>query len=173
MKIYAHIFSFIVSVGIPLAYASAAETELESACSRSNRDGFSCYQLADQYRYGIGVPRDLKTGLEYLTKGCEKGHSESCLHAGYAYNRGEGTEPDIAKGFALHQRACALRNDQACREAGLRLSLGLGVPIDSMEGDVYLFRACRLGNAPACISVDARMGLTNPTLWKDLYGKCR
>ena len=63
MKINAHLPTFIVSVGTPLTYASAAETEIESTCSRSNR-------------YGIGIPRDTMEGDVYLFRACRLGNAQ-------------------------------------------------------------------------------------------------
>ena len=82
--------------------------------------------LADKYREGIGVPKDIKRAFELYRMAAEQDYVSAIQNVGIMYYSGTGTEQDIPKAKELFIRAATLGDVNAI------LTLK---NIDKMEGN--------------------------------------
>ncbi len=108
------------------------------------------YAIALLYRDGIGVDKDLRAAVRWLTKAAERGHPNSQYALGRMYEKGEGGYQDIAKAREWYILASRLG-----RHAGAQFALGQlyfkgsGVPQDFAEAHVWFRKAARRGHPAA------------------------
>lgn len=102
------------------AAASAPEDKAnQAALSCQNGSAHACYELADIYYYGRGLPRDLTAALRYYSRACEQRDDAGCYNAADMYARGEGTAKDRSKAISYFDRGCSLGDTRACTAVSL------------------------------------------------------
>ena len=78
-----------------IADASAAKSFFSYA--RDLEGGEACYNLAVMYLEGVGVSKNYRTALQYMTDSAEMGCIEAQLYLGMAYTLGYLLNPDIVR----------------------------------------------------------------------------
>ena len=156
--------------------ANQAATTYRSNCE-FGRHGPSCYSLGQLYHSDVG---DHAKAFEYNRKGCELGHTKSCLDAGLA-NLSNQTEDgcireDIPLAVSYLEKACKLGSGFSCYMlAGVYISGAPGV----VERDVsaalkYDFEACKLNFPLACANLNGALASGSPSsgaLWRAAHIK--
>lgn len=121
-------------------------------------DGRSCFLLAQAYRAGLGVPRDLGRSRHLLERSCTAEWPAGCAALGQVLFRGAGVPRDVGGAADAMDKACAGGEPASCADLGVMLQRGLGVPQDPDRGGVLLGRACALGLDAACQALEAGSG---------------
>lgn len=103
--------------------AAAAAIALGGAGKRPGDDlyteceggvGYSCGTLALRYKYGDGVPLDLKRAHGYFHAACRSGLLYACGYAGEMFIEGKGVARDREAGAQLLRKACAKGDAYSC-----------------------------------------------------------
>ena len=104
----------------------------------------ACSAFATVCLSGTGGPRDVKTGIEVLSKLCDPPHNDAraCVKLGSAFLRGEATYPGVIKDIkAAHEkmkRACdELGHPNGCQVLAVMYSKGDGVEKDEKLAQKY------------------------------------
>ena len=95
------------------------------------------------------IPRDPETGIAYLVRAAENGHSGAMLTYARALMAGEGVPQDRDEGAYWLRQAAEAEHQWAQLELGRRLIRGDGMSVDTAEGRVWLERSAAQGNQPA------------------------
>ena len=83
-----------------------------------------CFELANIYHAGIGVPANPKMALYFYSKACNFGHMFSCVVKGNIYKNGNIVTKNIALSMLLYQRACEGREAIGCNNLGYEYQYG-------------------------------------------------
>src|SRR5262245_29247283 len=106
------------------AQATFAEEAIDPAAAKKACDKGSvtdCHALAQLFREGLGVPKDLGKSAGLLKKACEKQHAQSCFELAQQHWTGEGVSKDIPKAAELMQKACDGGYAESCGKLGKAL----------------------------------------------------
>jgi uncharacterized protein len=95
------------------------------------------------------VPKDPETGIAYLARAAQNGHSGAMLTYARALLAGNGVAADPAEGAYWLRQAAEADHEWAQLELGRRLVRGDGMTADPAEGRRWLERSAAKGNAPA------------------------
>ena len=89
-----------------------AATIVKDSCE-TYADQMSCYQLANRYRDGDGIARDLPKAVALFRRLCElpKGYGIGCQELSRLYKRGEGVPKSAAKAAQLQSRLAKIMDD--------------------------------------------------------------
>jgi TPR repeat protein len=68
-------------------------------------DGAAMVTLGYRYRFGEGVPRDLKKMLHWYRRGADHGDATAIANLAICYQNGEGVKADAERAFALREEA--------------------------------------------------------------------
>ena len=154
----------------------------------------NCFQIAESYRKGNGVPRDVARAAQFYEHACDGGHTEACSilglirdggevykeacdggdaegcwHLGNIYEEGDGESRDYGRAQESYRLACAGGYAQGCRDLARYF-------IDkdpSQVVDLYK-QACDGGDATACNALGVMYGdgngvVENSSRAADLY----
>jgi TPR repeat protein len=145
------------------AEQSAALTE--QACQSGI--GLACFNTAELYRTGAGVPQDRDRALAFYRKACDSGYDDGCawgeeLAAGQLPMRpaaGSRSAPvkvtvDLsqdARTLEGYTTACMARDVSACWRVAMIYEGDGSIPPDAAKAHAFADRACALGYAAACV----------------------
>ena len=110
----------------------------------------NCFEIAESYRKGDGVPRDAARAAEFYGHACAGGHTKACSHLGFLYDAGEGVEPDDVRAAGLYRRGCVGGETVACNNLGVLYSEGEGVGVDKARAAELYGLACDGGYGLGC-----------------------
>ena len=80
---------------------------------KQKKDIDDLYDLGCKYLYGIGMPKDIDIGIEYLRKAAEQGHSKAQYSLGVMYAQGEKVKQDFSKAAEWFSKAAEQGNGSA------------------------------------------------------------
>ncbi len=66
----------------------------------------ACKNIANLYELGVGVPKDERKAVEWLTRAAKAGDPSAQVVLGRKLSTGEGVEVDEKKGFAMFSLVC-------------------------------------------------------------------
>lgn len=98
-----------------------------------------CTELAQVYRTGAGVPKDIAVGFMWIRKAADQGFDGAQLTLALAYESGEGVTKDTTQAVIWYGKAADLGNRYAQNNLGVIYDNGLGVTKDPSQA-VPLFR---------------------------------
>ena len=130
---------------------SDGDAGLERGCRGGDFE--DCFESAEAYRTGDGVPRDYIRAAEFYELACDGGHAESCRRLrslGFQYRDGDGVPQDLARAAELYQHACDGADARACSLVGFMYAEGNGVLLDQSRATELYGRACEGGDASGC-----------------------
>lgn len=108
------------------------------------------YALAEKYRLGQGIGRDLQAALVFHEQAAKKGYAPSQLAVGRMYDKGEGTREDPSRAARWYNLAAGSGNLADAQYAlGDYYALGRGVPQDYGRAQDLFHKAARLGHPVA------------------------
>ena len=120
----------------------------------------SCNALADMYRVGKNVTKDVQEAARLLRKAvglyrksCDKGDASSCYSLAYMYEKGEGVTQNMQEAARLYRKACDLGYAYACYNLAEMYREGKGVTKNMQEAVRLYNKACDLGYAYACYNL--------------------
>ena len=95
---------------------------------------------------GVGVARNVESGLARSLDGCTRGDAVGCFNAAghYAWRN------DFTRAVDLYTKACNAKDGEACYELGVLYDEGDHVAFDATRSADFFRRACTLGFARAC-----------------------
>lgn len=112
-----------------------------------SRDTRACYELAQLYRNGTGVSKDVARARQLLETAAQQGHADSQYLLGIFYSKGVGGEKNPERAQHFLQQAAAQKHDRASKmlqEAGtVSDSAGLNaqqVMNAALKGDLATLR---------------------------------
>ncbi|MCV2503355.1 MAG: sel1 repeat family protein [Neisseriaceae bacterium] len=131
-----------------------------------------CYWLGYLASNGFLIPQNYQNAVQYFSKACNVGDSESCLALGDLFRDGKGTDQDYNKALQIYNQACQRSYINACVSAeemrvilqgnqdkenlyqeALKYELGLGQP-ENLQKALSLFaESCQQNNAQACMKI--------------------
>lgn len=91
---------------------SRTGADLQGECDANLR--FSCAALGLRYKYGDGVPLDLKRAYDLFQHACRSGLHYACGYAAEMLISGEGVDRDRFAGAQLMRNACAAGDAYSC-----------------------------------------------------------
>jgi uncharacterized protein len=96
---------------------SLGNSYYKKACDLSH--GLGCFNFANMYRLGEGVPVDMKLAMENYSKACDLDEAKGCTELGIMYYEGQVVEKNILMSFSLFRKACKLGSAVACKNADM------------------------------------------------------
>ena len=137
--------------GHACAKLGAAETRpgiaalyYKRACDGS--DGAGCHALANAYRQGRGVVKDLMHARFLYGAACKAGNGSGCAQLGKMAAAGEGGTQDDRLALMSFEKGCA-RNDAASCALGAAQAAKNG---DSVKAKILREKACAQGVGTMC-----------------------
>jgi hypothetical protein len=131
--------------------ATHAAQYYERGCDSDDAGG--CFQLADLYEKGTGVPRDPRRAAGLYERACSGGDLRGCANLGILAMQGDGVERDDARAVVLFRQACDGGNAGGCGNLGSAYRVGRGVPRDETRASELYQRACSGGAKNFCAFV--------------------
>jgi len=123
-----------------------------AACVNENPD--YCIKLADRFKSGDGVVKDIKNSVEYrfqgmriLEKRCSPKDPVACTNAGYQYFTYTHLKSDAE---SLYERGCRYNEPRSCNNLGIMYQFGQNVKQDIQTATSYFKRACDYGLSEGC-----------------------
>ncbi len=87
----------------------------QGACALEDFE--SCFLMARLYEDGKGgVPVDYEAAREFLERGCEGGHGQSCYAAATYYDYGKTVNKSPRTAQEYFKKACDLKVEAGCKE---------------------------------------------------------
>lgn len=128
--------------------AAITSNTIAEACRRDCDKGIAaqCTALANRYKAGLNIERDLDKAVEFYRRGCDGGHGIGCIKLG-AMHRGKG---DHGKAVELFDRACKQGFYGGCTDLGRMYEKGQGVTLDVGKAQEIYQRTCEKGYQVAC-----------------------
>lgn len=108
-----------------------------------------------QYRFGHGVPQDLKVAFKYYQRAADGGCRIAISNLAWCYETGNGVEKDLGEAFRLQLRAAVAGEPEAMFHVGRMYLDGTGVRRDQDAGLTWLVKAADAGYDKAKVLVDA------------------
>ena len=112
--------------------------------------GDKCFELAEKYRAGEGVAKDLNKANSLYEKACNLGVGVSCAVLGDNYANGIGDTADLNKANSLYEKACSLDIGTGCKHLGDNYQYGIGVTKDLNKANSLYEKACSLDDGLGC-----------------------
>ncbi len=148
----------------PAAAADAPPPADCEACRAGQcrpEDAKACHALSDTYRWGTGVPFDMKAHGDYAELACNAGYMPDCSVLAMLHQDGiGGREHDDARAAQLHRRACDGGAGIGCFNLALMIEAGGDGPADPdratplyAKAIELLERACDGGDVQWCANV--------------------
>jgi len=109
----------------------------------------ACYQLAENYEGGTGVPQDIKKAEQLYRQACDKGQGVACDTIARWYRLGQnGLPKDLPQALAFLDKACLARfGGGACDTLGEIYEVGDVVPRDDAKAVMYFQKGCESNNS--------------------------
>jgi TPR repeat protein len=123
---------------------SATPATLKSACDRG--DANACFELAELYDEGKGVPKSVARSLLLYERSCTLGYSWGCQYLATHYDRVTAGPEDLTRAVNFYKQGCDRKNGNSCFRLGLMYDAGRGVPRDDALASKYLDLGCALGS---------------------------
>ena len=161
----------IGQLGEPIDQFRCGDTLLKLALSNdSRREAFLWFakaagqgylpamqQVAVMYRDGVGIPKDLKKMVAYLTEASDKGFMPSITLLADLYFRGKIIPKNESMAFTLYLKGAELGNGNCMYQAAVMMRDGVGTDVD-LEGSKRWFSLHSLSSLGwNCIQVADRM----------------
>jgi uncharacterized protein len=178
-------YTYQMGIGVPkdslkatTIYRQSADLRRNGCEKGKNKKGFDrhdfhwdCFFLADLYKEGLGVPKDLdeatalykqacdggngpkkacNLALTSYEQECEKDKSSSCLLLGRWYRQGYLFSKDISRAIIFYEKACSGKEGNACYNLGILYKHGKGDLNKPELGKSYLEKPCQYGFNPGC-----------------------
>jgi TPR repeat protein len=105
------------------------------------------FGLAEVYRAGLGVAKNLQLAARYYQTACKLGHPSACASFGQMQFRGQGVAPDQAQGLQAMQQTCDQGLGLGCEYAAWAVSQDSARAGEAMA---LLQKACDLGQDSGC-----------------------
>ena len=161
-------------LGSPAAAASTqankprTEAESISECNARALAGDKRCQVvvADMYRYGQGVARDLVQAAHWYRKAADQGEAVAQNQLGWMYAEGLGLPRDLGEAFRWHRRAADQGNTAAQTRLGWLYEQGNGVSASAVLAADWYRKAADQGFAQAQNNL-ARMYRDGRGVFKD------
>ena len=132
--------------GISADVLSAEDRFKKCFDAAQNGDAHAQFSLGDMYRYGRGIPQDLKETLRYYKLSADQGNARAQSSLGYMYYKGEGVSQDYGK--ALRYYTASMRQEPAFAQLALgEMFLAEGSPENLTSSFPYLKLSADQGNA--------------------------
>ena len=112
--------------------------------------GDKCFELAEKYRAGEGVAKDLNKANSLYEKACSLDNGTGCNNLGYNYQYGNGVTRDLNKANSFYEKACSLDDGVVCIILGDNYQYGNGVTKDLNKANSFYEKACSLGVEDVC-----------------------
>lgn len=109
---FACLAALAVVSSTPLGAAPKNGADLQGECDANLR--FSCAALGLRYKYGDGVPLDLKRAYALFQHACRSGLLYACGYAAEMLIEGEGVDGNRKEGSRLLRNACADGDAYSC-----------------------------------------------------------
>ncbi len=122
----------------------ATPATLESACDRG--DANACFDLAELYDEGKGVPKSVARSLQLYERACTLGYGWGCQFLATHYDRATAGPEDLARAANYYKQGCTRKNGNSCFRLGLMYDAGRGVSRDDALASKYLDLGCALGS---------------------------
>ena len=137
--------------------ANATVAQFMARCATPT-GAFACYELAELYQWGTGVPKDLKKAEQLYRQACERGEGQSCHTLGVWYKLGQNGLPrDAAQVLAFLGKACQAQfGGGACDMLGEMYETGDLVARDEAKAVAYFHRACETNSQLGCLKLGDR-----------------
>ena len=137
-------------VGSPVL--SDAIRLLEHGCEIS--DAVACNHLAQAYKIGRGVEKDLKRAFRLFVVSCNGGLAASCGAVSEAYFNGNGTEKNASQMLLYAEKSCTYGGRGGCFRIGYAFSQGQsGLQRDVERAAYYYRQSCAQGSSGACYNL--------------------
>ena len=130
--------------GIPIDYNKAAEWYLKSA-EKGNTSGM--WRLADCYKMGKGVERNLRMSFEWYKQSADKGSSEGQWKLGTCYFNGEGIEKNYQIAVEWFEKAASSGDCDGLWRLGHCYQNGLGIEKNADMAFVLFKKAAEKGSS--------------------------
>ena len=104
--------------------------ELFQTMAEGRNDARSIIKVAEAYRYGKGVKKNLQLAFSNYLKASSLGNTTATVELGFFYESGIGTEKDIQAALKCYYQAADKGNSKAKYRLGLLYELGKEVPQD-------------------------------------------
>jgi uncharacterized protein len=101
--------------------------------------------LGGVFEYGLGVPKNLATGLLWYERAAALGHAGAMIHLGQLSEQGRDVPQDFANARSWYEKAAALGNAVAMNDLADLLRYGRGAPADLAAAARWYLKAARLG----------------------------
>jgi hypothetical protein len=126
----------------------------ERACAPGKTDTcctkYACTNLANMYREGDQVPKDIKRAVELDEQACDHGSMEGCANLAQMLANGIGVPKSLQRAVELDEQACDNGVMRGCANLAQMLENGIGVP-KNLGRAVRLFeRECDHGDSALC-----------------------
>lgn len=108
------------------------------------------FRLAERYREGKGIEKDLSKAFELYKKAAELGHVNAQTKLGYCYNYGEGVAQDYNEAVRWYREAAEQGYSAAQSNLALCYKEGNGVPIDEKTAIDWYLKSAKQGHYTAC-----------------------
>ena len=121
--------------------------ELDKACTSG--DGFSCFELAQKYAKGDGLPKDEQRAANYYYRGCFS-DTNSCVALGLMHLEGRGVAQSDGDAVTWFRSACSRGNPNGCSNLAVMYQKGAGVAPDPVLAATLLMKSCDGNDAFGC-----------------------
>jgi TPR repeat protein len=105
------------------------------------------FGLAESYRAGLGVAKNMQLAARYYQSACKLGHPSACASFGQMQFRGQGVAQDQAQGLQAMMQSCDLGLGLGCEYAAWAVSQDSARAGEAMG---LLQKACGLGQDSGC-----------------------
>lgn len=106
----------------------------------------ACVLLGAFEMNGLGVPKNVESGLARSMDGCTRGDAFGCFNVGAHHaSRGE-----YARAAGFFDKSCTGGDGEACHELALMYDDAKGVPFDPARSATLFRRGCTLGFTASC-----------------------
>ncbi len=134
------------------------EEVLPSNCEAGVGGWENCFQIAESYRKGNGVPRDVARAAQFYEHACDGGHTEACSILGLIRDGGE-----------VYKEACDGGDAEGCWHLGNIYEEGDGESRDYGRAQESYRLACAGGYAQGCINLARYYIAEEPSQAAELY----
>jgi hypothetical protein len=115
-------------------------------------DARACFNLANKYEEGIGVPRDMAYAHGIYARLCDRGRGLACHRLGELLLWDSGPPKDEPRALRLFGQACDLGFAGSCAELGDFHAYGRHAEADLGAALRWHARACTIGYHAACFA---------------------
>ena len=107
--------------------------------------------------WGIGVEKDAKKSIEWLTGSASLGNADAIYRLGYCHSTGTGVPQDHEVARRLYRHSAELGHSEAMRNLGVTYLLGEGIPVDLDKAIEWFTQSAHRGNRDAMNNLGLRL----------------